>query len=258
MARTPILAGNWKMHCTNAEASALAGGLVSRVGEREGRLVILAPPFTALATVGGEVAGTRIAVAAQNMHWADKGAYTGEVSPVMLRDLGVTHVILGHSERRELFGETDELIRKKVESALAHELTVILCVGESLAERDAGRTLEVVSRQVDAGLRGLGSAAGDRLILAYEPVWAIGTGRTATPEQAEIACAQVRAVLGEIGNADAASACRIQYGGSVNAANIEALAEQPDVDGVLVGGASLDAEQFTTICRVVAASHERA
>lgn len=245
MARTPILAGNWKMHCTNAEASALAGGLVSRVGEREGRLVILAPPFTALATVGGEVAGTRIAVAAQNMHWADKGAYTGEVSPVMLRDLGVTHVILGHSERRELFGETDELIRKKVESALAHELTVILCVGESLAERDAGRTLEVVSRQVDAGLRGLGSAAGDRLILAYEPVWAIGTGRVATREQAQEVHGEIRSLLGKL--ALPADRIPILYGGSVKPDNIDGLMAEPDIDGALVGGASLEVESFTRI-----------
>jgi len=245
MARTPILAGNWKMHGTTAEAKALAGGLAARVGSLTDRGVVLAPPFTALATVQAAVAGTRIVVAAQNMHWADKGAFTGEVSPGMLRDIGITHVILGHSERREIFGETDELICKKVEAALQHELTVILCVGESLAERDAGRTLEIVKRQVDAALRGIGGKADGRLILAYEPVWAIGTGRVATREQAQEVHGEIRGLLRALDLP--AERIAILYGGSVKPDNVDGLMAEPDIDGALVGGASLEVESFTRI-----------
>ena len=245
MARTPILAGNWKMHGTTAEAKALAGGLAGRVGDRSDRGVVLAPPFTALTTVLDAVRGTKIAVAAQNMHWAEKGAFTGEVSPVMLRDLGVTHVILGHSERREIFGETDEVVRKKVEAALAHGLTTILCVGETLAERDANRTLEVVKRQVDAALRGLAAGAGERLILAYEPVWAIGTGRVATREQAQEVHGEIRGLLRDLGLP--AERIAILYGGSVKPDNVDGLMAEPDIDGALVGGASLEIESFTRI-----------
>jgi triosephosphate isomerase (TIM) len=245
MARTPILAGNWKMHGTTADAKALAGGLAAKVGARSDRGVILAPPFTALATVLEAVRGSKIIVAAQNMHWADKGAFTGEVSPVMLRDLGVTHVILGHSERREIFGETDEVVRKKVEAALAHGLTTILCVGETLAERDAGRTLEVVKRQVDAALRGLTGGAGEQLILAYEPVWAIGTGRVATREQAQEVHGEIRGLLRDLGLP--AEHIAILYGGSVKPDNVDGLMAEPDIDGALVGGASLEIDGFTRI-----------
>jgi triosephosphate isomerase len=245
MARTPILAGNWKMHGTTAEAKALAGGLAGRVGKRTDRGVILAPPFTALATVRAAVAGTRIVVAAQNMCWTDKGAFTGEVAPGMLLDLGVDHVILGHSERREIFRETDEVIRQKVEAALRHRMTPIVCVGETLAERDAGRTLEVVKRQVDAALRGLGKEAGPRPIVAYEPVWAIGTGRVATCAQAQEVHGEIRGLLREIGlDADEIA---ILYGGSVKPDNVDALMAEPDIDGALVGGASLEIESFTRI-----------
>ncbi len=245
MARTPLLAGNWKMHCTTAEAVALAGGLAQRVGNRTDREVLVAPPFTALATVRDAVRGSRIAVAAQNMHWAEKGAFTGEVAPGMLLDLGVTHVIIGHSERREIFGETDEIVRKKVESALAHGLTPIVCVGETLAERDAGRTLEVVKRQVDAALRGLDASAGERLVVAYEPVWAIGTGRVATREQAQEVHGEIRGLLRDLGLP--AERIRILYGGSVKPDNIDGLMAEPDIDGALVGGASLEVESFTRI-----------
>jgi len=246
MARTPILAGNWKMHCgTAAEATALAGGLATRVGHRADRGVILAPPFTALAVARAAVEGTRIAVAAQNMHWADKGAFTGEVSHGMLRDLGVTHVILGHSERREIFGESDEVVRKKVETALANGLVPIVCVGETLAERDAGRTLEVVKRQVDAALRGLGKDAGERLIVAYEPVWAIGTGRVATREQAQEVHGEIRGLLQVLDLP--AERIPILYGGSVKPDNVDGLMAEPDIDGALVGGASLEVEGFTRI-----------
>jgi triosephosphate isomerase len=245
MARTPILAGNWKMHGTTAEAQALAGGLAARVGALADRSVVLAPPFTALATVSAAVAGTKIVVAAQNMHWADKGAFTGEVSPGMLLDLGVRHVILGHSERREIFGESDEIVRKKVEAALAHGLTTILCVGETLAERDAGRTLEVVKRQVDAALRGQGAKIGERLVLAYEPVWAIGTGRVATREQAQEVHGEIRGLLRDL--ALPADRIAILYGGSVKPDNVDGLMAEPDIDGALVGGASLEVESFTRI-----------
>jgi len=245
MARTPILAGNWKMHGTTAEAKALAGGLAARVGTRTDRSVVLAPPFTALATVSAAVAGSRIVVAAQNMHWADKGAFTGEVSPGMLLDLGVRHVILGHSERREIFGETDEIVRKKVEAALKHDLTTILCVGETLAERDAGKTLEVVKRQVDAALRGLDAKIGERLVLAYEPVWAIGTGRVATREQAQEVHGEIRGLLADLGLP--AERIAILYGGSVKPDNVDGLMAEPDIDGALVGGASLEVEGFTRI-----------
>jgi triosephosphate isomerase len=245
MARTPILAGNWKMHGTTAEAKALAGGLADRVGDKTDRGVILAPPFTALTTVRAAVEGTRIRVAAQNMAWARKGAFTGEISPGMLLDLGIDHVILGHSERREIFGESDDVVRKKVEAALEHEMTAIVCVGETLAERDAGRTLEVVKRQVDCALRGLGKDAGRRLVVAYEPVWAIGTGRVATCEQAQEVHGEIRGLLRDL--TLPADDIAILYGGSVKPDNVDKLMAEPDIDGALVGGASLEIESFTRI-----------
>lgn len=245
MARTPILAGNWKMHGTQAEARALACGLVERVGTHTDREVILGPSFTALPAVVEAVRGSRIAVSAQNMHFEDKGAFTGEVSPVMLTDLGVTHVILGHSERRQLFGETDELVRRKVDAALARGLTPIICVGETLAERDAGETLAVVRRQVEAATRGLAGASAERIVLAYEPVWAIGTGRVATPEQAQEVHTAVRSRLALLDLP--AERIRILYGGSVKADNVDGLMACPDIDGALVGGASLEIESFTRI-----------
>jgi len=245
MARTPILAGNWKMHCTTAEAIALATGVARRVGAVTDRVVIVAPPFTALSTVCAAVKGSRIVVAAQNMHWEAKGAFTGEVSPVMLVDLGVTHVILGHSERRQLFAETDAAVRKKLESALAHGLTPIVCVGETLEDREAGATLRVVGAQVDAAARGLGPTLAKRLIFAYEPVWAIGTGRVATPAQAEEVHAAMRKQLGRLGHA--ADVIPILYGGSVKPDNVDGLMAERDIDGALVGGACLDVDAFTRI-----------
>jgi triosephosphate isomerase (TIM) len=245
MERKPVLAGNWKMHATLGEARVLVRGLVERVGSRADREVLVAPPFTALAAVVEAARGSRIAVAAQNMHHEEKGAFTGEVSPLMLRDLGVTHVILGHSERRQLFGETDEVVRRKVESALNHDLIPTVCVGETLGERDAGETLTVVRRQVEAALRGLAAAAGDRAIVAYEPVWAIGTGRVATPEQAQEVHAEIRRSLAGLGLP--APKVRILYGGSVKADNVDGLMACADIDGALVGGASLEVEGFTRI-----------
>ena len=245
MARTPILAGNWKMHGTIAEATALAGGLAAQVGRVEGRRVILAPPFTALGAVRRAIEGTNIERAAQNMHDQAKGALTGEVSPVMLRDAGATSVILGHSERRALFGETDEVVRRKIESALGHGLAPIVCVGETLDQRDDGRTLAVVGSQVEAALRGLDAASARRVVVAYEPVWAIGTGRVATRAQAQEVHGQIRSLLREIGLP--ADDVPLLYGGSVKPDNIDGLMAEPDIDGALVGGASLEVEGFARI-----------
>lgn len=245
MARKPILAGNWKMHGSTAEAKALAGGLAAKVGARTDRGIILGPPFTALATTAEAVKGTNIIVSAQNMHFEEKGAFTGEISPTMLQDLGITHVILGHSERREIFGEDDDLINKKVASALAHDLTAILCVGETLEHRDAGETIKVITGQVRAGLAGVSADQAGKIILAYEPVWAIGTGRVATPEQAQEAHAEIRACLFGLGLPGDDIA--ILYGGSVKPDNVDGLMACPDIDGALVGGASLKVDDFARV-----------
>jgi len=245
MPRTPVLAGNWKMHCSIAEATALAGGLASKVGRVEGRRVILAPPFTALGAVRKAIEGTKIELAAQNVHDQSKGAFTGEVSPAMLVDAGATSVIVGHSERRALFGESDDFIRRKIESALAIGLGPIVCVGETLAQRDDGRTLAVVGSQVDAAMRGLDAAAARRIVIAYEPVWAIGTGRVATREQAQEVHGQIRALLQEMGLP--AADVPILYGGSVKPDNVDGLMAEPDIDGALVGGASLEVDGFARI-----------
>ena len=245
MARTPILAGNWKMHGTLAEADELVGGLLAAAEAQAERTVIVAPPFTALAAVCEKTRQSPIQVAAQNMHHEAKGAFTGEISPQMLLELGVTAVILGHSERRELFAETDSLIHQKVKSALAHELDVILCVGETLAQRDAGETLTVVSGQVKAALEGVSIPDPAKVTVAYEPIWAIGTGRVATREQAQEVHAELRAALAAM-KLDA-EAIRILYGGSVKPDNVDGLMAEPDIDGALVGGASLQIDSFSRI-----------
>jgi len=243
MARTPILAGNWKMHGTRAEARALAGGLAEKLGRTAEREVVLAPPFTALEAVLAAVRGSEIRVAAQNMHFEEKGAFTGEVSPPMLAELGVSDVILGHSERRQLFGETDELVRRKVSSALRHGLRPIVCVGETLEQREAGKTVDVVTGQVEAALGGVEGAAA--VVVAYEPIWAIGTGRVATPAQAEEVHGEIRSCLARLGLP--AAEIRILYGGSVKPDNIDGLMARAEIDGALVGGASLGVESFARI-----------
>lgn len=245
MARTPILAGNWKMHGTLAEADELVGGLRQAAESHADRSVIVAPPYTALAAVCAQTRDSRIQVAAQNMHHEAKGAFTGEISPHMLLEIGVTSVILGHSERRELFGESDSLIHEKVKSALAHGLDVILCVGETLAQRDAGETLSVVSGQARAALDGVSIPEPERVTVAYEPIWAIGTGRVATREQAQEVHAELRAALAGM-DLDAAR-MRILYGGSVKPDNVDGLMAEPDIDGALVGGASLQIDSFSRI-----------
>jgi len=244
--RRTVIAGNWKMYKTVPEAVALATELRAGI-TRTDVDVVLGPPFTSLHAVAGAVKGTGIGVAGQNMHPENEGAFTGEVSPLMLKDAGCTHVILGHSERRQLFGETDEGVAKKAEAALRHGLTPIVCVGETLAERESNRTNEVVERQTERGLRGLTADQVAALVLAYEPVWAIGTGRTATPQQAQEVHAFVRGLVARSHGEPAARAVRILYGGSVKPDNIDALMAEADLDGALVGGASLTAASFLKI-----------
>ncbi|MCW5852826.1 MAG: triose-phosphate isomerase [Anaerolineae bacterium] len=244
--RTPIIAGNWKAFKTIPEALALVGELADSVRGVSGVEMAVCPPFTALAAVAERLRGTSIKVGAQNVYWEKQGAYTGEITPPMLQGL-VDYVIIGHSERRKLFGETDETVNKKVHAVLAHNLLPIIAVGENLDENEAGKTGAVVTRQIRGGFQGLSADQARTCVVAYEPVWAIGTGETATPAVAQQACAYIRGVLREISPVYA-DAIRIQYGGSVNAENAAELLSQPDIDGALVGGASLKADQFAAIC----------
>jgi triosephosphate isomerase len=245
--RRPMIAGNWKMHTTRSEAIALVEGLVKIAGEAGDREVLVAPPFTALASVADALGGTRVLLGAQDVYWEDAGAFTGEVSAPMLRDAGCTHVIIGHSERRQYFGETDEGVSKKIGAARKHGLTPIVCVGELLAEREAKQTLAVIERQLAGALQGLTAEIVAGLVIAYEPVWAIGTGKVATPEQAQEVHAAIRHRLQRIGSQ--AGAARILYGGSVKPDNVDGLMSQPDIDGALVGGASLKVDDFARIIR---------
>lgn len=245
--RTPLLAGNWKMHGTAAEAVALIDALLPLIADREDRDVLVAPPFTALVPVAARLAGSGVHLAGQNLHWEDRGAYTGEISAPMLVAAGCSHVILGHSERRQLFGDLDDWVGRKTQAALRAGLTPIVCVGETLAEREADETLEVVARQLRAALIGLDDDALLRVVIAYEPVWAIGTGRVATPGQAQEVHASLRALLASLATPSVAARVRILYGGSVKPDNIDTLMRQPDIDGALVGGASLQAADFARI-----------
>jgi len=250
--RRPLLAGNWKMHTTRAEATALIDGIKDAARAARDRDVVIAPPYTGLETAARALAGTGIGLAAQNLHWEPKGAYTGEVAAEMLKDVGCTSVIIGHSERRQYFGESDETVQQKIQAALRADLKPIVCIGETLREREAGNTLPVIERQVRDGLAGFSRDVVRGLIIAYEPVWAIGTGRTATPEQAEEVHAAVRGLLRELAGEAGAEAVRILYGGSVKADNIDSLMAQPNIDGALVGGASLDPQAFSRIIAFVA------
>jgi triosephosphate isomerase len=250
MARMKFVCGNWKMHKTSGEARDLVRALAPLVeGIAGGKVqVAVAPTFTALAATAEALKGTAIELAAQNVHFEPQGAFTGEISVGMLAELGVKHVIIGHSERRQLFGETDDGVRKKVGAVLKGGMLPIVCVGETLAERESGQTLAIVSRQVRGGLAGLPAADVARLTVAYEPVWAIGTGKTATTAQAQEVHAAIRKVLAELAG-EAAQQVRIQYGGSVKADNAAELMAQPDVDGALVGGAALKAADFAQIVK---------
>jgi triosephosphate isomerase len=243
--RSAYLAANWKMHKTTEEAARFLGEFLPRVSESAPEVVIC-PPFTSLTAVVELCFESPVRVAAQNMHEADEGAFTGEVSPPMLLDLGVDGVILGHSERRQYFAETDEALARKVPAALGAGLEPILCVGENEAQRDGDETEEVLTRQIQADLADVPDARLSEVVIAYEPIWAIGTGRTATPEQAQEAIALIRRLIDARSDA-AASAIRILYGGSVKPDNAAELISQPDVDGALVGGASLDPGDFAAI-----------
>ncbi len=250
--RRPIIAANWKMNKTHLEAMHFVESLrnILEPEDYERAEVVICPPFTALRTVQTAVEGAAMpaGLGAQNMYWAPSGAFTGEISPGMLSKLGVSYVIVGHSERRELFGETDDGVNRKVKAAFEHGLTPIMCVGETLAEREEGGTEAKVERQVRAGIAGLSRDAVSTLVVAYEPIWAIGTGRNAYPEDAQATISFIRSVVGSVAG-DAAGSVRIQYGGSVKGGNCDGFMAQPDIDGALVGGASLDPEQFARIVR---------
>ena len=247
--RTPVIAGNWKMHNTITEARDLVRALKENLSDVQDVEIIVAPVFTALAPVAREIEDSNIALSSQNVYWEGKGAFTGEVAPGMLKDAGCTHAIIGHSERRQYFGETDQMVNKRVKAALSAELVPILCVGETLEEREAGKTLEVVERQIQRGFDGLAAEDTAKVLIAYEPVWAIGTGKTATPEQAEEVHAMIRKLISDIADAGVAEKIRILYGGSVKPENVDALMAQPDIDGALVGGASLKVDSFTRIVK---------
>jgi triosephosphate isomerase (TIM) len=247
MMRMPFLAANWKMYKTVSEAVVYAKEFRTLARDANDVEIVLAPPFTALHAVAEACRNTNVAVAGQNLSWEKEGAFTGEISGGMLKEAGAEYVIIGHSERRRLFGETDQTVGRKTIAAFHANLVPIVCVGETLEEREGEQTLAVLDRQVKDGLDGLTAAQVAELVVAYEPVWAIGTGRNATPEQANEAHAHIRGRLRQWFGADAAERCHVIYGGSVKPDNIKALAELPDVDGALVGGASLDPRSFLQI-----------
>lgn len=245
--RRPIIVGNWKMHKTTAEAVALVQALRSSVAQVHDVDIGVAPPYTALMVVAEALRGSTIFVTAQNMHWEPQGAFTGEISAAMLSDVGCTRVIVGHSERRQYFAETDATVNRKLKAALNAQLDPILCIGETLDQREGNATFSVLAQQIRQGLADIAAAGMSRVVMAYEPIWAIGTGKTATPAQAQEVHAFIRGLLGELYGKALADEVRIQYGGSVNAGNIHTLMTQPDVDGALVGGASLEASSFEQI-----------
>ena len=247
MARRPVIAGNWKMYKTQADTRAFFAAFAPMVSESDHCEIIIAPPFTALSAAVEAARGTKIQIAAQNSHWQNEGAFTGEVSVPMLVEVGCKGVIIAHSERRQFFGETDETANKKVKAALASGLTPILCVGETLKEREAAETNAILERQLRGGVAALTEEQFSRIILAYEPVWAIGTGRTATPELASEAHKFLRQVSARMYSPERAAGLRILYGGSVKPDNIRGLMAQVDIDGALVGGASLDPKSFAAI-----------
>jgi triosephosphate isomerase len=242
--RKPIIAGNWKMNKTLAEAKSFVAATKNKVPTSDAVDSIICVPFPFLHALVEDTKGTDLKIAAQNMHFEESGAFTGEVSPAVLKDLGVTYVVLGHSERREMFNETDESVNKKVKAAFKYDLTPIICVGETLEQREANQTMDLVADQVTKALDGLTEDQVKQSVIAYEPIWAIGTGKTATSEQANEVCAHIRKTIASVVSSDAAEAVRIQYGGSVKPENIDELLQQSDIDGALVGGASLEADSF--------------
>lgn len=242
--RKNVIAGNWKMNKVLTEAEQFIDETKNNVPESEQVESIVCAPFPFLATLVKQTEGTDLKIGAQNMHYEDNGAFTGEVSPLMLKGIGVTHVVIGHSERREIFAETDEVVNKKVHAAFNHGLTPIVCVGETLEQRENNETNAHVENQVKKALEGLDQNQVNEVVLAYEPIWAIGTGKTASSEQANEVCTHIRHVVKESVSSDAAEAVRIQYGGSVKPANVDELLGQSDIDGALVGGASLESDSF--------------
>ena len=244
--RIPVIAGNWKMHKTAGEARLLARAIKDEIGDLSGRQVVLAPPFTALTSVYKEIQGSPLILAAQNVHWESKGAFTGEISIPMIEDAGCGMVIIGHSERRQFFGETDFTVNRRVRAVLDSKLQTIVCIGETLSERESGKHHSIVAQQLAGGLDGLTAQGMLRIILAYEPVWAIGTGRTASPEIAQEMHGLIRKWLSDRFGSEAQEV-RILYGGSVKPDNIDVLMQQPDIDGALVGGACLEADSFLRI-----------
>ena len=247
MQRKPLIAGNWKMHLTQDEARNLAQAVVEASRDLDDREVMIAPPFTALAATSGVVEGSGVILAGQNVAWEKQGAFTGEISATMLRDTGCTMAIVGHSERRHIFGEDDAMVNRRVRGAIAGELRAVLCVGETLDQREAGETLSVLESQVSQGLAGVSAEEAAQVVVAYEPVWAIGTGKTASTQQAQEAHAFIRELLERMYEKSVADHLRILYGGSVNPDNVDKLMAQPDIDGALVGGAALKADSFKRI-----------
>lgn len=248
--RTPVIAANWKMHKTLSEAAQFVKEFLPQVAGLTDVEIAVCPPFTALGAVGWALAEAKgkVALGAQNMYQEAQGAFTGEVSGPMLKDVGCNYVILGHSERRSIFGESDELVGEKVRAAFSHDLIPILCVGETLEQREAGQTDAVNRRQLLAGTEGLSTAQVAKTVIAYEPVWAIGTGKSCNPADAQATIAGIRAFIGDRFGAEAAKGVRIQYGGSVKPNNVSDYMAQPDIDGALVGGAALEAGSFAAIC----------
>jgi triosephosphate isomerase len=245
--RIPFIAGNWKMFKTVQETVVFVKELRNTVKDVSGVEIVVAPPFTAVHAAAEAARNTNIGVAAQDVYWEKEGAFTGEVAPAMIKEAGAEYVIIGHSERRRLFGETDAIVNRKVGAAIGADLTPIVCIGETLEEREANTTLDVLDRQLKDGLDGISNVQVAELVIAYEPVWAIGTGRNATSAQAGEAHAHIRLRLRQWFGADAAEHCHVIYGGSVKPDNIRELVAEPDVDGALVGGASLDVKSFTEI-----------
>lgn len=245
--RTPMIAGNWKMNLTRKEASELALSIKRGIDPDLKHEVLFAPSFTNLETVKNAISDSNILLSAQNMFWEEKGAFTGEVSPAQLKDIGCDYVIIGHSERRKILGETDDMLNKKIKSALKNNLKVIFCIGETLEERENNRTYRVLQMQIQNGLRDIVKNELNNIVIAYEPVWAIGTGKTATPIQAQDAHIFIRKEISRLYDNDIANSIRILYGGSVKAENIDELMAQTDIDGALVGGESLKADKFLRI-----------
>ncbi len=248
--RKRIIAGNWKMNKGVSESQALAEDIKRDLAECSEVEVVLCPPFTSLSVVADVLGDTAIKFGAQNMHWENSGAYTGEISAMMLRSLYCHFVILGHSERRSCFAETDDIVNKKTKAALAATLTPIVCVGETQQERESAKHMEVVRTQVQGSLAGISPADLKKVVVAYEPVWAIGTGLTATPDQAQEMHAYIRSVMSDMAGIDAAESVRIQYGGSMKPANAAELLNKPDIDGGLIGGAALEAKSFVELVRI--------